>query len=250
MSNLVPEKRMDRNGKLVTKHVRNGGPAPAARSAIPAPSVFSRPVITKERRPVYTAIMKASGKFKMSTSDWDSVRKNLLPLSDEELAEVSRTMDKFSSRLTSVNHSFMSVAIRNGYALEAARTAELICGGAETAGMTDPHRMFGDTLLGAMHLRMVDETFSIPEGQESKVRANVLVTEAILESCNPRDMPISKNVMGHLYLDDHELKVFVHDNADRADDMVRVIQERKTADVGTIREIMEQDVKSLTGGVL
>jgi hypothetical protein len=39
MSNLIPQKRMDKTGKLVTRHVLAGAPAFATTASIPAPSV-------------------------------------------------------------------------------------------------------------------------------------------------------------------------------------------------------------------
>lgn len=42
MNNLVPEKRLDRNGKLVTKHVRSTPRQGSTRSAIPAPTADAK----------------------------------------------------------------------------------------------------------------------------------------------------------------------------------------------------------------
>lgn len=38
-SNLIPQKRMDKTGKLVTRHVRAGAPKPASGSSLPAPKM-------------------------------------------------------------------------------------------------------------------------------------------------------------------------------------------------------------------
>ena len=46
MANLIPEKRMDKTGKLVTRHVRSGPASAAAKTAMPAPSVGANPVKT------------------------------------------------------------------------------------------------------------------------------------------------------------------------------------------------------------
>lgn len=249
MSNLVPEKRMDRNGKLVTKHVRNGGPAPATRSAIPAPSVFSRPVITKERRPVYTAIMKASGKFKMSTSDWDSVRKNLLPLSDEELAEVHEAVQQFSETTPSVNWDYMKLAIRNGTALEAARTAKAILDSSGDS-IPDTNKTLGRVLVGAVAYKILDEDFSFREDQEDYAKAMVLVTQGVLDYASNYADVISNNVIGMLHMNDYEMTKFVQENKDRPEEIVDALRARGNADPGILRELIDHDVKSLTGGVL
>lgn len=45
MPNLIPEKRLDRNGRLVTKHVRNGAKTGSASGSLPAPALGQRTVV-------------------------------------------------------------------------------------------------------------------------------------------------------------------------------------------------------------
>jgi hypothetical protein len=51
-SNLIPQKLMDKTGKLVTRHVRAGVPASSATASLPAPSVTLQP---KKKKPVLKA---------------------------------------------------------------------------------------------------------------------------------------------------------------------------------------------------
>lgn len=51
MANLIPEQRLDRNGKLVTKHVRATPQQATQRSAMPAPSVSSQEKNEAGRKP-------------------------------------------------------------------------------------------------------------------------------------------------------------------------------------------------------
>lgn len=46
--NLVPEKRLDKTGKLVTRHVRSGSDAPLAAASLPAPSVAPQKASRKQ----------------------------------------------------------------------------------------------------------------------------------------------------------------------------------------------------------
>lgn len=46
--NLVPEKRLDKTGKLVTRHVRSGSDSPLASRSLPAPSVAAQKTSRKQ----------------------------------------------------------------------------------------------------------------------------------------------------------------------------------------------------------
>lgn len=250
MTNLVPEKRLDKNGVLTTKHVRAVLTATSSRTAIPAPTASAKPTITKARRPVYSDIMTATGVFKMTNKDWDVVREGLLPLSDDELAEVHDTVTRFSKEYPSVNRTFMRLAIRNGKTLEAARSAEYICGDSHTKGLPDTNQTLGEILIGLVEREQLVKDFSLPEGREETIKATALVTQAVLEYADNYNAAIQRTVVNTYHLKDYELAGFVRENADRSDDIVNAIRARGTVDVGMLRELLDHDVKSLTSGVL
>lgn len=70
MTNLIPEQRLDRNGKLVTKHVRATPKQGAGRSAIPAPSAGtkrpSKPV-TKAYKPLPRQLESFHRSFRLAS---------------------------------------------------------------------------------------------------------------------------------------------------------------------------------------
>jgi hypothetical protein len=252
MGNLRAEQRVDVNGKLVTRHVRDGATQAASRSAIPAPGITSKPSITKARRPIYADIMILTGVHKLTAADWGVVRNNLVHLSDDELGEVRDVMDRFSGDLRSVPQNFMKVAIRNGHALEAARLAKSLCEAGESAGFTDSNRTFGGVLLGAVEMKMLDEDdWSAPEGRAANVKARLLVTQAILESMpDSFSESVRMSVMHTFTLKDYELGNLIDEDPERYPEIIEAIQSRQTTDTGMIRELMDHDVKSLTSGVL
>ena len=250
MNNLVPEKRVDKNGVLTTKHVKAVLTATSSRSAIPAPTVSAKPTITKVRRPVYTDIMTATGVFKMTNKDWDVVRKGLLPLSDDELAEVHGVVTRFAKEYRSLNWSFMKLAIRNGGALEAARSMDYICGEAHAKGLPDTNKTFGDILIGLVEREQLVKDFALPEDRKESIKATALTTQAILEYADNYNTVIERTVVNSYHLKNYELAGFIRENAERCDDIVNAIKARGTVDVGMLRELLSHDVKSLTSGVL
>jgi hypothetical protein len=250
MNNLVPEKRLDKNGVLTTKHVRAVLTATSSRTAIPAPTASAKPTITKARRPIYSDIMTATGVFKMTNKDWDVVREGLLPLSDEELSEVHGIVARFADEYPSVNWNFMKLAIRNGKTLAAARSAEYICGEAHMKGLPDTNKTLGEILTGLVEREQLVKDFSLPEDRAESIKATALVTQAILEYADNYNAAIQRTVVNTYHLKDHELAGFIRENADRSDDIVNAIRARGTVDVGMLRELLDHDVKSLTSGVL
>lgn len=251
MTHLVPEKRVDKNGVLTTKHVRATPTTPSSRTAIPAPTVASKPTITKARRPVYTDIMTATGVFKMTNKDWDIVRGGLLPLSDDELAEVHSVVAKFRDDCPSINWLFMKLAIRAGKPLDAARSALYVCGEMKAKEIPDTNRTMGGILTGLVaNEQHGGIEFSIPEDRAESIKATALVTQAVLEYADNRLSLVTQTVVNSYHMKDYELLSFIRENADRADEIVDLIRARGTANAGLLRELLDHDVKSLTSGVL
>lgn len=252
MGNLRAEQRVDVNGRLVTRHVRNDGDKPVSRTSIPAPTVGSKAVITKARRPVYADIMTLIGSYKLGVKDWNTVRTHLVHLTDSELSEVRDAMNQLSGVFPSVNQNFMKTAVQNGHALNAARLAKAVCDDAEHAGFKDPNRTLGGVLLGAVEMKMLEEDdWSTPEGRNDPIKAKLLVTQAILEA-KPDSFSesVRRSVLNTFTLNNYELGNLIEENPQRSMEIVQAITSRKTADAGTIRELMNHDVKSLMDGVL
>lgn len=186
----------------------------------------------------------------MTNKDWDVVREGLLPLSDDELEEVNGVVAKLKNEYPSVNWGFMKLAIRNGGALEAARTARYICGDAHAKGLPDTNKTFGEILVGLVEREQLVKDFALPEDRAENIKATALVTQAILEYADNYNAAITRTVINTYHLKDHELVGFIGENTDRADDIVNAIRARGTVDVGMLRELLDHDVKSLTSGVL
>lgn len=72
MNNLVPEKRMDKTGKLVTRHVRNGSPAaPSKTLGTVAPSLPSGAVRAALKLPTITQLRAKRRNIRITKSDCD-----------------------------------------------------------------------------------------------------------------------------------------------------------------------------------
>ena len=242
---------MDANGKLVTRHVRDGIEQPAQRRAIPAPAVPSKRTITKALRPVYADIMTMCTSQTLGMKDWETVRNHLVPLSNDELSEVQDAMTNMRDNFPSVNREFMKIAIQNGHALNAARVVNAVCDGISTSGLTDPHQTLGGALLGAVEMKMLEDDWSFPEGREEHVRARVLAVQATVEACPTTYTDgVRRSVLNTYTLKNYELGNLIEEKIDRADDIVQAILSRQTTDAGLIRELLDHDVRSLTSGVL
>ena len=253
MNNLIPEKRMDRNGKLVTKHVKSAPSASNVASKIPAPSVGGSAkavAISQARRPVYKEIMQRTGSaIRMKAKDWDYVRQYLAPLSDDELSGLVEAMNYSREFSGTISEKYFKIAIRSGHVVNAVQSMKTILSGASPADYSDPHKTFGGVMLGGAE-RLLEDDWTIPEGKENAVRARLLATQAIIEHCGHADGTVQMSPIGAYHLNSFELGNFIHENADRGDEIVAAIQSRRSADPGILRELMNHDVKSLNDGVL
>lgn len=241
---------MDANGKLVTRHVRDGIEQSVQRRAIPAPTVPAKRTITKALRPVYADIMTMCTSQAPKIQDWETVRNHLVPLSNDELSEVQDAMISMRDNFPSVNREFMKIAIKNGHALHAARVINAVCDGISTSGLTDPHKTLGGALLGAVEMKMLDDDWSFPEGRKEHVRARVLAVQAIIEACPTTLDGVRRSVLNTYTLNNYELGNLIEEKVDQSDDIVQAILSRQTSDAGLIRELLDHDVRSLTSGVL
>lgn len=242
---------MDKNGKLVTKHVRSTPSITSGASKIPAPSVSSsKPTISKERRPIYKDIMQRTGSaIKMKQKDWDYVRERLAPLSDDELQGLVDVMDRSSEFSRTINEKYFKMAIRSGHVLNAVDTMNTFLSGASPEDYDDPHKTFGGVMLGGAE-RLLNHDWTIPEGKEDAIRTRLLATQTIIESCGYGDDAVQVTPIMSYHLKSLELGNFIHENADRGDDIIAAIRSRRSTDPGMLRELMDHDVKSLNSGVL
>lgn len=116
MTNLTPEKRPDRNGKMVTRHVRSA-PAASASKALPAPAVGTTKITVKE------AINAVFPDHKRTVEEHPAVKKTFSQMSrrlpdtlakivevsraDEDVADNMRTMIMFQEEAPDI---FLEVA--------------------------------------------------------------------------------------------------------------------------------------------
>lgn len=115
MSNLVPEKRLDKNGRLVTKHVRTSGDGKAP-TALPKVSVKSPKKQTKEDRALEKRVRRLDSRLLYS---FDSNRYTIE--ADERLKPIFQdgysprcTHNEFYDMLERLNVSDAIVLLSNG----------------------------------------------------------------------------------------------------------------------------------------
>lgn len=81
MSNLIPEKRLDKNGVLTTKHVRAGAKPSAIKSALPAPSLTQPQQASRAyKQPNKTQLKRYSRAFTASVFKRDTELMNKLDI--------------------------------------------------------------------------------------------------------------------------------------------------------------------------
>lgn len=138
MAELIPEKRMDRNGRLVTKHVRSGTTTPPQRPALPAPGLSTIP---KKEKP-----------FKLRPRQLEkhtlSLRLSNYKSSDPLTTEFERNENFFNSaycNFTASDVEFYDVLSVTG---SVGNTIELMRAGIRSADTARAH-LHG---LGAEHL--------------------------------------------------------------------------------------------------
>jgi hypothetical protein len=124
MSRLVPEKRADKNGRVVTRHVRPGGSTKASVAAIPSPmlstEVSKRLDAAREMIPDYWA---------MTDDVREQVNKVIATLSDNDLTLASNLVlltAKSQQGRTSRKIMFRQILQSHGKHSEKLRTADLM----------------------------------------------------------------------------------------------------------------------------
>lgn len=111
---------------------------------------------------------------------------------------------------------------------------------------------------------LTTNVFTASEETRGAIAALIIVTDALVQAEvndylitnekhdeNPPHMPyLSMNGRGSVWLKDEALSQYVMDNPRDAGLIAKVICERKTGDVGTIKAIIDHDVTAVNSGVL
>lgn len=264
MTNLVPEQRPDKNGKLVTRHVR---PTEASSTsvALPAPitqSAFNdRERARKARQEAFDAIEDFDELKLLNSGSYESYLRRSLMLIDEETALMVRDavtgphMSVLCLHLVSdLNDTPRTIrevlAYRDSIPYAAATYNE---GGFnysdESAGVIRGiHEM--------EEFRDCDDLTSLTDEQQSQVKALLRVGHVIYTELGWTEKSLHESCkwgVGSRYplrIQDKELISLVMDNPEQADSICELIKTHQAVDVEFIRESIAVNVPALVKGAL
>jgi hypothetical protein len=253
MMNLIPEARVDKTGKTVIRHVKPVSAPSGTHISIPAPAPAvssGKPMkVTQRRELVKEALSILDQQPVASMKNWGNAKKNLMTLSDAELTEVTDVVRDYADNLLTANRDFLGKMLNKGkFMVEAARTFDTLC-----AGMPDPDDQANVTSaiwgLGNSGL-LRGEDLTVPEGREAEARAHVRVVSALADAVGLNSGMYKMNPMGHSYLPEGPMYLFLSECPERADEIADIIREREITEPEKIRFILDGGSASLADGAL
>lgn len=254
MNHLTPEPRVDKNNRVTIRHVKPFAAPSASRASLPAPSPVASKTGTgmklKERRElVKEALVHLDQQETPSMKLWGNAKKNLMTLSDEELTEVTDVVREYADRLPTVSRDFLGKMLNKGkYMVEAARTLDVLC-----ADMPEPEdqAMVNFAIWGLGNSELLrGEDLTVPEGREAEARAHVRVVAALSASVGMSSGTYKMNPMGHTFLPEGDMKDFLAEYPEKADDIAEVIRDRQVTNPEQIKFILEGGMPALADGAL
>jgi hypothetical protein len=256
MNNLIPERRMNKNGVMTTKWVLP--PSEGAGNRVSFPSPVAPPKSSKIYSPKYGAeVDVADTDFARAFGQSMMKHSNLLGEIDPHVVQTLEYMIQESEdndcasladSATRMALNIVSSSITRGESVDFAALNNLaVFGGAV---MQSDSRSYEVQSL-VMGLGQGNRDFLLDATEDEREAAITLVTAA------SRLKPPFVKIEGDYYSDDRTVQIASGELADfflsRPDDVeriTRVVNDRGTDDVDAVREVLDHDQQALREGVL
>lgn len=281
MTNLVPEQRVDRNGKLVTRHVRQEDNAPVKRNAIPAPVLEPRDK-TRQIGMIRRAIESAQESFVSENMGFSGYDED----DDETYNEVQAAMTSALPSVESVelalenfpDSTVMHVARKiadSGFDMDYQLLLPHVIQEGATARQVEYYTFLHDRVSDIYYEDDVfDEeavnSFTILrsaikglsgykhlgyEPPEDIFSASTVEQEMVVTLCKLRYGVPTDNRRAHVLqfpdsVDDDSLVGLVLERPDQGDRIMEIMNERKVTDGDFIRSILDAPSQSVSSGQL
>jgi len=246
MSNLSPEKRLDKNGHLVTRHVRTGTTAPGA-GRIPGPQISPRDVEADRQLVIF-----ASPKYRPIFME--QVKQAPQEIVHQLNAFYEKNKGSRSITREVADHTIKIVESANK-TKDAPRYIELLSAHFEL--LSSMGRLGGDGISLINGLIDVQDRVRKNKGTMTvhQQQALIRVTEAMIyknptvDRMNDVELRI-RNDMEHLVLSDSDLINLVVERPDDADAIAAMVANGVTR-AGQIKGVLDDDIQHpLLGGAL
>lgn len=253
MSNLVPERRPDKNGRMVTRHVLPASKEPKRSSRIPAP------VVKKQDRgslvsSLTASIAKQMGFTRDDYDEWYGIQGSLEEYSD-------RTLDRLSAAWKPRTQISSAIALMVHHSESEEFIREFATFGGIVSDSTTGMNMamsFVRSLHHYKQLPQVDDYSAADEKTKEACRSLIGLAERLRDArkdFGSDSQPIAG--IPHDY-DSYDTPVIQSEGlvqlvVDRPEDVERIGDIailRRTTDATAIVEVMDADIKSLSSGVL
>jgi hypothetical protein len=253
MSKLVPERRTDKNGRTVTRHVLPVTKEYKSSSRIPAPMAKKQ-----DRESLIfslgTSISTQMGFAVTDQNEWYEIQYSLEEYSDKTLARLHAAWQprtQVSSAIALMVYHGESEAFLGEFAM---------FGGMIPDDSTGMHKAM--SFVRALHhypqLPQVDDYSTADEKTKQACRGLMALTSQLMEARRDFDsdnQPVAG--IAHDYdnyntpvIQDEGLVQLVVDRPEDAQRIAEVAIARVTTDAQTIISVMDYDIKSLSSGVL
>lgn len=261
---LSPEKRFDKNGKLVTRHVRSVY-AGAVQNSLPAPitqSAFNdRERARKARQEAFDAIEDFDERKLLNSGSYESHLRSSLTLIDEETALMVRdavTAPHMSVLCLHLVSDFNDTPITIREILTYRDSIPYAAATYNESGFNYSDESVG--VIRGIHemeeFRDCDDLTSLTDEQQSQVKALISVGYVIHTELGWTDKALHESCkwgVGSQYplrIQDKELISLVMDNPEQADSICELIKTHQAVDVEFIRESIAMNAPSLIRGAL
>jgi hypothetical protein len=265
MSNLVPEPRQDKNGKIVVRHVKVEVGGHTINVPIPAP----HPVASTQPKvdPVEALCADLSYAIMEATMDFDSLSDDAEGENDLAREGIYSHLKTFPPELVTVlndlrvnDNSLFNELARRVEQREPARFVSNIISYVRTyGGDWDQQTSFVRSLDYYTELNQNDDVFAEGSVEDSKVKAILAVASAIYRHADHgnedadqamRWEPHDFDFLPSPVIGSEELTNYVLENYERGSDIAKIIKERKVFTLDEIKIVMDHPETSLSGGVL
>lgn len=252
MGNLIPEQRADKNGRVVTKHVKTGPHAKTSAGALPKPSLQSpvTAITPSMQTRITNRIIKATGFPQFRYLDGARIIENTLAYLarrspedflalDEEMKHADPwlrrnwavTLDSISFAPTGTpEKDMLPIFLRTKLIVRV--TAKLT---EDDGAEPDATALRGAALRGLISKIAVDE--------EDAVRAALVATWILPRTANG-------SYLGAEFLPDNDSLRFIKANYEKVMDYRQALRARGSIDPEVMEEIINTRTPSLSSGVL
>lgn len=248
MSNLIPVKRVDKNGRLVTKHVKPQGTAPSAPPKIPMPFMngITIPSGNSGIKGIWDSNMIARTKYTVADFDQGAIAEveRLLDQSNElgrtvgMALSVGEALDLMAEH--GINKGFHNLAVFGKHVLPHTNLNV-------TPYVTALHELFAPREIDFLLEATPEERRSAEALVEFTVRAEDALGKKVISYSN--DDP--EEIMEFTSLRDPLLTQFILDSPDSIDGVLDIlIAEDGPVPVDVIRERLAHSEKALSQGIL